>query len=289
MWWDNFVDCWLFFLFLYGKKLILYCSGTVACGWVPCNRAARFCSFWLWQDKSACIPRSTKCHLSLQLHPFLLFVFQLCSCNEKGKKWMHEKRKWCHQSNPFACKGKDSTYNQLAEGHENILKGNWAHFVEILWYIPLTCSVLLRNNAYRQRHNTRPFSLYSVPKNAVIIVYSIILKLVLFMCCFWSSMYTKGSNFPRQGFLCFHPWCSLQASGRRLYLFQTLLRVHLCSHVSCRVWVESWSCYYLFLIEQLAIAPVFALTPFCLEHLSPHFPSHLLSCTDSGACSPYKF
>lgn len=32
-----------------------------------------------------CILRSNKCHLSLQLHPFLLFVFLLCSCNEKEK------------------------------------------------------------------------------------------------------------------------------------------------------------------------------------------------------------
>lgn len=207
---------------------MLYCNGTVARGWVACDRAARFCSLWMWQDKSACILRSTKCHLSLQLHPFLLFVFLLCSCNEKEKKkWMHEERKWCHQSNPFACKGKDSTYYQLAKGHENILKGNWAPFVEILWYIPLTCSVLLRNNACRQGHNTRTFSLYSVPKNAVIVVYSIILKLALFMCCFWRSMYTKGSDFPQQAFLCFHPWHPLQVSGRSLCLFQNLLRVHL--------------------------------------------------------------
>lgn len=215
--------------------------------------------------------------------------FYCVAVMKKKKTWMPEKRKWCHQSNPFACKGKDSTCNQLAKGHENILKGNWAPFVGMLWYILLTCSVLLRNNACRQRHNTRPFPLYSVPKNAVTIVYSIILKLVLFIYCFWRSMYTKGSDFPQQAFLCFHSWCSLQVSGGSLCLFQTLRRVHLCSHVSCRVPVESWSCYYLFLIEQLTIALLFALTPLCLEYLSPHVPSHLLSCTDSGACLPCMF
>lgn len=142
-------------LFLCIKKIMLYCSGAVACGQVPCKRAESFVPCEC--DKSACVLRSTKCHLSLQLHPFLLFVFLLCSFNWKEKKtWMHEKRKWCHQSNHFASKGKDSTYNQLAKGHENILEGNWAPFVEILWYIPLTCSVLLRNNAYGQRYITGP-------------------------------------------------------------------------------------------------------------------------------------
>lgn len=255
----------------------MYCSGTLACGWVACDRAARFCSLWMWQDKSACILRSTKCHLSLQLHPFLLFVFLLCGCNEKEKTECMEKGKWCHQSNPFACKGKESTYNQLAKGHENILKGNWAPFVEILWYIPLTCSVLLSNNAYRQRHNTRPFSLYSVIKNMVIIAYSIILKLVLFMYCFWWSTASavctqRVQTFLGKLFLCFRPW-SLQVSRRSQCLFQTLFRVHLCSHMSGRIWTESWSCYYLFLIEQLIIALLFALTPFCLEYFSPHAPS----------------
>lgn len=69
---------------------------------------------------------------------------------------MHKKRKWCHQSNHFASKGKDSTNNQLAKGHENILKGNWAPLFEVLWYMPSTCSVLLRNSFYRQRHITGP-------------------------------------------------------------------------------------------------------------------------------------
>lgn len=45
--------------------------------------------------------------------------------------------------------------------------------------------------------------LCSVPKAAVITVYGVILKLVLFMYCFWKSMDTTGSNFPRSGFLMF--------------------------------------------------------------------------------------
>lgn len=147
LWWDNFDGS---ILFLFVQKIMLYFSGAVACGWIPCKRAERFCSLWMWQDKFTCILRSTKCHLSLQLHPFCCLFFYCVALIKKKKKWMHEKRKWCHQSNRFASKGKDSTYNP--KGHKNILKGNWAPFVEILWYIPLTCPVLLRNNAYRQRH-----------------------------------------------------------------------------------------------------------------------------------------
>lgn len=52
----------------------------------PAKGLKDFCSLWMWQDKSACILRSTKCHLGLQLHPFLLFVFLLCSFNWKEKK-----------------------------------------------------------------------------------------------------------------------------------------------------------------------------------------------------------
>lgn len=71
-------------LFLCIKKIMLYCSGAVACGQVPCKRAESFVPCEC--DKSACVLRSTKCHLSLQLHPFLLFVFLLCSFNWKEKK-----------------------------------------------------------------------------------------------------------------------------------------------------------------------------------------------------------
>lgn len=73
-------------LFLIVQKIMLYFSGAVACGWIPCKRAERFCSLWMWQDKFACILRSTKCHLSLQLHPFCCLFFYCVALIEKKKK-----------------------------------------------------------------------------------------------------------------------------------------------------------------------------------------------------------
>lgn len=122
------------------------------------------------------------------------------------------------------------------------------------------------------------FGLCSVPKAAVITMYSIILKLVLFMYCFWKSMYMTCSNFSQPVFLCSHPWCSLQVSVRNVCLSQIL---HTCSNFSCRVWVETWRWYWLFLIGQLNFALLFVFIPFCLEYYSPRVPSHLLSCIDS--------
>lgn len=200
LWWGNFVDCWLFFISLWQKVHVVLQWNC--CLWLGSLRQGCKILFFLIVSRPLVSQGQPSVTLVCSYILSCCLFFDCVAVMKKKKKWMHEKGKWCHQSNPFACKGKGSTYNQLAKGHENILKGNWAHFIEILSYIPLTCSVLLRNSAYRQRHNTRPFCLYSVPKNVVIIVYSIILKL-LFMCCFWRSMYTKGSNFPRQGVCAF--------------------------------------------------------------------------------------